>query len=165
MSSFSEVIGRWCGPDWEGGAPTESSRASDTDMHMEDDSEEGNHPQESPHGRSPNESGDSLVDDSNAGTGETEDGTIPLHVSQILNSAFKVNVSLSLTGDEPVLVGNGLSCLRCSLEFAKDIKAENERGDGCRWVVNQTKTPRRTVPLVQYPRQDSSRALQVAPSD
>jgi hypothetical protein len=82
--------------------------------------------------------------------GEDED-IQSMRVSHRLDSSFKFNAALALTGDDPVLIDSGGSCLTCSLEYAASVQAENGRDDNCRWVIHTDRNPAKTSPRVMLP--------------
>jgi len=74
-----------------------------------------------------------------------------IHSSQLLDTHFKFNTALALIGDGTVFLNSGETCLKCSLEFARDLSSAD---DGrCRWLLHQIDQPTETVPQHKARRQ------------
>jgi hypothetical protein len=127
LSGFEELLGRWDA--WDSDDESSSSGVSEVD--------------DTPPPKK-RKTGD--------GEGEDEDEALrSMRVSHTLVSSFKYNAALALTGDDPVLVDSGASCLTCSLKYAASVQAENGRDDNCCWIIHRDRNPAKTSPQIMLP--------------
>ncbi|KAM0342907.1 hypothetical protein ACHAPU_009111 [Fusarium lateritium] len=74
--------------------------------------------------------------------------------SLVLDSPFKFNTALALSGVAPVIVNNGSCCLKCSLLLAVNSKDKNRdfepkgfSNPGRRWVICKKQSAMERLPL------------------
>jgi len=87
-----------------------------------------------------------------AGAG-TSDNTCkpgrPFQVTHILDSSFKYNTALALSGDNPIFVCNGDACLNCIFKQATESELPSWTKDYSRWIINRHPKPSNRAPRNQ----------------
>lgn len=177
LNQFDELIGRWTAAGAEGYPPAdeESDDGSqpgpleDEDMEMQSSDDEnsgaGGYDGEAQH---PRKKLKADLEEAMAADGQNGDDTddegdgsaeVPIRASHVLNSPFKLNIALALTGDDPVLIADDSSCFGCALGFARSRIANNGRRNTCRWLINWAKSRQAMVPAYNIQRRRKLQAL------
>jgi len=126
---FDELLGRWEGLGGKERDPEEEGQ----------EQENGPSPDTQPHASIP-----TAVPDKN------KKPPSALRVTHIFDSSFKFNTALAVSGDNPVFVGSGHSCLDCALNQAVSFDLRGFNKDYGRWIIHHDPHPSNTIPRNRF---------------
>ncbi|KAH8666782.1 hypothetical protein BX600DRAFT_281404 [Xylariales sp. PMI_506] len=137
LASFEQLVGRWRATEPNDDETDEAESADGVDS-------------EEPTSESARGSEDRPPQSKRRKT-DVDDAPMLIRASHLMGTFFKFNTALALTGDDPVIISDGQTCLDCALRFALRTTAQDDREDTCRWLVHRSRDAVRTTPKYILP--------------